>query len=122
MGGQDTTFIGADLGSFRIGVDDSNDFHGLIQDADGTTVAEWTDSTFLTLARIYHIQVSWDAILGTVAAAVNGTLIDPGDYSTTPSGSWVPASPLNAKLNYGSHAGAWSGQIHLVQISSQYLL
>lgn len=124
LGADSTTFIGADLGSFRMGVDSSNNFTGLIQDSGGTTVAAFTDSTVGALVEgtTYHVQLSWDATLGRAAAAINGEAVPPSDFSTNPSAPWDPARPTRCNLYKGDPDPYWNANIPLVQISSQYLL
>ena len=102
----------------RLGVDAANDVLALIKDKDGATV----DTILATIppplveGRVYHLQMAWDAKQGNFAVAINGTLV-----AGAPAGPWAPAVPLEIILNKGP-APAWPGTIHLVQISSDYLL
>lgn len=124
LGSDDTTFLGADLGSFRLGVSATNRLTGSIRDETDTVVAAFTDATLFALVAgtTYHIQLSWDANQGVVEAAINGASINGGDYTTAPGAPWDPARPTRANLYKGTTAPAWNANIPLVQISSQFLL
>lgn len=124
LGSDTTTFSGADLGSFRLGVSTANRLFGYIQSAAASAEVSFTDATVgaLVAGRNYHIQLSWDATLGTAAAAINGVEVPGGDFSVAPSAAWEPARPTRAYLFKGSTAPTWNANIPLVQISSQYLL
>lgn len=106
---------------FRMGTAGANDFFCEIKDKNSTVVFAATAATPPPLAedRLYHLQLSWDATTGSAACAINGTLVGSGDFGTDPAGTpWDPATPLEANLVKGE----WGKEIHLLQISSDYLL
>lgn len=107
-----------------LGVTAASRLTGALVDAEGTTVAEFTDASLAALVegRRYHIQFSWDAETGTVAAALDGVTIDSGDFSTAPSSVWAPGFIDTVQLNKGTGTGGWDAAIDIVQISSQVLI
>jgi hypothetical protein len=73
----------------------------------------------LVAGKLHHIEFSWDAAAGTIAARVDGTDVPPGDFTTDPGGTpWDPGVPVEAWLSKET----WERDIELVQVSSNYIL